>query len=314
MTIVDVITPVFNTPLHFLVAALNSLRAQTLSDWEAWIINDASDIMYTVQLVETLQSYADSRIHYLYTEHKGPAGSRNVGIINGKAPYVALLDSDDCWMPHHLSRQVAFLETDAELALVHGRCEVINEEGQRLYSNPPKAELNNLLPAKLFTAMLRENFIAASSVVIRRNILEKVGGFDDTFPCLVDKELWLRLLNAGAKFYYDPDVVFQYRVHSKNISKKTDLLLATRRRIINEVDDFARSNALFLDVDWPALRQEMVYHMHREAADAYLARGEYGQSLKYSSPFYAGVSRDSCLLFLRSLYLSLISWGNSGKS
>lgn len=314
MAFVDVIIPVFNTPFHFLMAALSSLRAQTFSDWEAWIINDGSDTPYTVQLVNTLQSYFDSRIHYLYTEHKGPAGSRNVGIVKGKALYVALLDSDDCWMPHHLSRQVAFLEADAELALVHGHCEVIDAEGQQLYSAPLKAELNNLPLAKLFTAMLRENFIAASSVVMRRNMLEQVGGFNDTFPCLVDKELWLRLLNAGAKFYYDPEVVFQYRVHSQNISKKTDLLLATRRRIINEAEAFVRSNALFSDVDWPALKREMVCHMRREAADAYFTQGEYGRSLKYSSPFYVGMSRDSYSLFLKSLYRSLTSWGNSGKT
>ena len=314
MAIVDVITPVFNTPLHFLMTALNSLCAQTFSDWEAWIINDASDESYTVQLVETLQSYADPRIHYLYTEHKGPAGSRNVGIVKGKAPYVALLDSDDCWMSHHLSRQVALLQTDAEFALVHGHGEVIDAEGRRLYSALPKLELNGLNPGKFFVAMLKENFVAASSVVMRRDVLEKVGGFDATFPCLVDKELWLRLLNAGAKFYYDPEVVFQYRVHSQNISKKTDLLLATRRRIISEVEGFMRSNTLFSDIDWPALRREMVCHMHREAADAYFARGEYGRSLKHSSLFYSGLSRDSCWLFLRSLYRFLTNWENTGKA
>lgn len=306
MAIVDVITPVFNTPLHFLMAALNSLRAQTFSNWEAWIINDASDELYTVQLEDTLQSYADPRIHYLYTDHKGPAGSRNVGIVNGQAPYVALLDSDDCWMSHHLSRQVALLQADAELALAHGNFEVINAEGHLLYSVPPKVELNTLSPGKLFADMLRENFVAASSVVMQRNILEHVGGFNDTFPCLVDKELWLRLLNAGYKFYYGPEIVFQYRVHSQNISKKTDLLLNTRRRIVDEVESFVRGNALFSDIDWPALKREMVCHMHREAANAYFARGEYGRSLKYSSPFYAGVSRDSCLLFLKSLYRSAI--------
>jgi hypothetical protein len=156
--------------------------------------------------------------------------------------------------------------------------------------------------------MLRENFVSASSVVLRRNVLERVGGFDATFPCLVDKELWLRLLGVRAKFHYDPEMVFQYRIHPQNISKKTDLLLATRRRIIDKVEGLVQQgDALLADIDWPTLKREMVCHMHREAADGYLARGEYSQALKYSSPWYAGVSRGSCMLFLRSLYRSLAS-------
>lgn len=314
MAIVDVITPVFNTPLNFVKAALDSLVAQSLGDWEAWIINDGSSELYTVQLMGILQSYNDQRVHYLHSVHRGPAGSRNVGILEGKARYVALLDSDDIWMSHHLSRQVALLQTDADFDLTHGHGEVIDAEGRQLYSALPKLDLNDLSPGNFFAAMLKENFVAASSVVMRRDVLEKVGGFDATFPCLVDKELWLRLLNAGAKFYYDPEVVFQYRVHSQNISKKTDLLLATRRRIINEVEGFMRSNALFSDLDWPALRREMFFHMHREAADSYFARGEYERSLKYSAFFYSGLSRDSFWLFMRSLYRFLINWENIGKT
>lgn len=314
MALVDVIIPVFNTPRSFLTVALDSLRAQSFSNWEAWVINDGSEKHYTTQLEETLRAYGDPRFHYLYSDHKGPAGSRNVGIVEGRAPYVALLDSDDCWMPRHLSRQVALLEANPEITLVHGHGDVIDSSGQRLHSPPPKTGLNGLSSAKLFADMLRENFVSASTVVLRRNMLEQVGGFDGTFPCLVDKELWLRLLKAGARFYYDPEVVFHYRVHPQNISKNTDLLLATRRRIINKVDGFLEGDTLLADIDWSSLKREMVSHMYREAAHGYFARGDYGQALKYSSPFYAGVSRSSCALLLRSLYRSLAIWRNSGNA
>ncbi len=314
MALVDVIIPVFNTPHRFLTVALDSLRAQTFSDWKAWVINDGSDKQYTVELEETLRAYGDPRIRYLYSDHKGPAGSRNVGIVEGRAPYVALLDSDDSWMLHHLSRQVALLEANVEIALVHGHGDVIDPAGRRIHSPPLKTGLNGLSTARLFTVMLRENFVSASSVVLRRSVLEQAGGFDATFPCLVDKELWLRLLKAGARFYYDPEIVFQYRVHPQNISKNTDLLLATRRRIIDKVEGLLQGNPLLTDVDWPTLKREMVCHMYREAADAYLARGEFRRALKYSSPFYAGVSRGSCVLFLRALYRSLTGRGNPAKA
>lgn len=309
MAQVDVITPVFNTPLRFLTVALDSLRAQTFTDWNAWIINDASDAAYTEKLEATLKAYADPRFHYLYSDHKGPAGSRNVGIVEGKAPYVAFLDSDDCWMPELLARHVAALESDAGVVLVHGHYEQIDEDGRRCGSVPPRQGLNDLGVPQLFAAMLRGNFVATSSVVVRRNSLEQVGGFDETFPCLVDKELWLRLLNAGAGFRYDPAVVFQYRIHAQNISKKTDLLLATRRRIIAKAERLVGENSAFAGIDWPSQKREMEHHMNREAAAVYLERGEFVRALKYSSPFHAGVSRESLLLFARSLYRSLRGFG-----
>lgn len=305
MALVDVIIPVFNTPHRFLTVALDSLRAQTFADWNAWIINDASDAAYTEKLEETLKAYADPRFHYLYSDHKGPAGSRNVGIVEGKAPYVAFLDSDDCWKPDLLARHVATLEGDAGIVLVHGHYEKIDADGRRYGSAPPREGLNDLSVPRLFATMLRENFVATSSVVLRRSSLEQVGCFDDTFPCLVDKELWLRLLNAGARFHYDPGIVFQYRVHSQNISKKTDLLLATRRRIIDKAERIVQENSSFAFMDWPRQKREMEYHMNREAAAVYLERGEFARALKYSSPFHAGLSRESCLLFVRSLYRSL---------
>jgi len=314
MALVDVIIPVFNTPRRFLTVALDSLRAQTFSDWKAWVINDGSDKQYTVELEETLRAYGDPRIHYLYSDHKGPAGSRNVGIVEGRAPYVALLDSDDVWMPHHLSRQVAFLEANAEIALVHGHCDVIDPAGRLVGSPTLKTRLNGLSTARLFADMLRENFVSASSVVVRRSVLEQVGGFDATFPCLVDKELWLRLLKIGARFYCDPEIVYRYRVHPQNISKNTDLLLATRRRIIDKAESLLKADGPLAGIDWPALKREMISHMYREAADGYLARGEYGRALRYSSPFYAGVSRRSCGLFLRSLYRSLAGRRKPGKA
>ena len=89
MALVDVIVPVYNTPQGFLTVALDSLRAQTFSDWMAWVINDGSDKLYTVELEETLKAYSDSRLHYLYSDHKEFDGvkmpTKEVILLNGAA-------------------------------------------------------------------------------------------------------------------------------------------------------------------------------------------------------------------------------------
>ena len=301
MTEVDVIIPVFNTPLRFLTEALDSLRDQTHTRWTAWVIDDGSDKKYSLALKDTLHKYNDSRLNYLYTEHKGPAGSRNVGIHKGTAPYVALLDSDDCWLPAHLARQVARLDTDNRVSVVHGHRTIIDSGGQPLTREFPHTGLNGIDAQQEIVRMLKENYVNASSVVVRRTVLDHVGYFDETFPCLVDKELWLRILIAGFRFHYDSEIVLLYRVHSQNISKKTQLLLETRQRIVEKAEAMIKGNALYADLDWNALRREMRHHMYLEAAEAHYELGNFVQALKFCLPTYSGLSPHSCKLFWRSL-------------
>src|SRR5262245_19477619 len=109
MAKVDVIVPVYNTKLSYLRDALDSLVAQTMGGWHAWVVDDGSDEAYGVELKALLQSYGDARFTYLYSDHKGATGSRNVAMARGSAEYIALLDSDDVWLPHHLAQQVGAL-------------------------------------------------------------------------------------------------------------------------------------------------------------------------------------------------------------
>ncbi|MBL0125029.1 MAG: glycosyltransferase family 2 protein [Betaproteobacteria bacterium] len=219
MSQVDVIIPVYNTPLLFLDEALASLRAQSFTDWTAWIINDGSADDYTDNLKHSLDALKDSRVVYLASDHKGPAGSRNVGLVEGAAPYIAFLDSDDCWLPGHLASQVARLEGDSALTLVHGHSRIIDSDSKPLRADPPIAGLNELSVRECFLRMLNHNFVNASSVVARRRALAEVSYFDGSFPCLVDKELWLRLLNRGARFYYDAEVVLFHRASAQYFQK-----------------------------------------------------------------------------------------------
>lgn len=306
VTQVDVIVPVFNTRLDYLADAIKSLRNQTFPDWCAWIVDDGSELEYGIRLQAHLQSYGDERIHYLYTEHKGATGSRNVAIRHGHAPYVAFLDSDDLWMPHHLSSHVSHLERAKEISLVHGFFEVIDSESQPMPSAPPWPGLNDLGNAECFVKMLKGNFIGASTVVLRRRILEDVGSFDASFPSLGDKELWLRLLNVNAKFHYDSKASALYRVHPGNISKNTDLLLATRRRIIEKAEVIIHGNPNFSEIEWPSLKRHMVRHMFREAAEVHFAEGRYDKAIKFAAPWRYGLSLRSCKIVLRSAVAVLL--------
>lgn len=300
MAKVDVIIPVYNTRLSYLADALGSLVAQTMEDWAAWIVDDGSDAAYGAQLKQLLQSKGDSRFNYLYTDHKGATGSRNVAMARGGASYIALLDSDDVWLPHHLAQQVAALDARPEVALVHGYFNVIDSNSLSMPAPEPLEGLNELDQASAFQRMLKQNFVGASTVVFRRSILDATGGFDPTFPSLGDKEWWMRMLDAGARFWYEPECSVLYRVHPGNVSHKTDLLLETRRRIIDKAEALVRRNPAFAGIAWPATRREMVHHMYREAAEVHYSQGRFGKALRYSAPWLSGFSVRSCSLALRA--------------
>ena len=159
MAQVDVIIPVFNTPINYLIEAINSLRTQVFTDWCAWIVDDGSRDEYGAQLKAQLATIADERIHYLYTEHKMATGSRNVAISKGNAPFVAFLDSDDCWMPHHLANHVTVLNKLDGISLVHGYFKVIDSGGRAMDSAPPWQGLNELSLTESFVKIDRKSVV-----------------------------------------------------------------------------------------------------------------------------------------------------------
>jgi glycosyltransferase involved in cell wall biosynthesis len=285
---VDVITPVYNTPLGFVREALESLRAQTVSSWVVWVIDDGSAPDYARALQSLLAEFNDPRLQYLAVEHAGPSGSRNRGLERGSAPYVAFLDSDDAWLPTHLDRQLSLLDAQPGFTLVHGHSEIIDEHSQITARPAAVKGLNTLDAAQCFERMARSNFINASSVVTRRNLLEQVKFFDPSFPCLVDKELWMRMLAAGARFHHDETVVLRYRVHSGNISKKTDLLLATRLRVVELAERLIRTTPAYSGIDWPRLKRDMLQHLHTEAAHGFFGLKRYADAAHHASPSKAG--------------------------
>src|ERR1039458_8017361 len=108
---VSVIIPAFNAAGH-IVAALESVFAQSFTDYEVILVNDGSPD--TEQLEQAIQPYV-SRIAYLAQENRGPSAARNLGIRHARGEWLAFLDSDDAWLPHYLAEQLRFLREDPAL-------------------------------------------------------------------------------------------------------------------------------------------------------------------------------------------------------
>jgi glycosyltransferase involved in cell wall biosynthesis len=205
-SLVSVVMPAFDAA-RFVHAAIESVRGQTHEDWELVIADDGSTDG-TADIVETI---GDPRIRVLRGSHSGlPAVGRNRAIAHSSGAFVAFLDADDVWQPDKLSRQLALLSARPEFGLVH--CGVAELGGRTVIKNAPPTE-------EPLVALLRENFVATSSVVVRRSALVEHGVFDED-PALrgaEDYELWLRLA-PFAGFGFIPEPLILYRVHEAGLS------------------------------------------------------------------------------------------------
>ncbi|RME70603.1 MAG: glycosyltransferase [Chloroflexi bacterium] len=207
---VSVVIPTYNSAAY-ITATVESVLAQTFTDYELIVVDDGS----TDDTARRLQPYM-GRLTYIYQENKKYSGARNAGLRAATGEYVALLDSDDLWLPDKLARQVVVMDAHPDVVLCNCQAAYIDPQGRPTHfrgqvfkgREAPGVEIFDALP-RLFTFDL---IITTSTVMIRRTALDQVGLFDDTHIHGEDWELWVRLASQG-RFAYLPDALAQYRVY-----------------------------------------------------------------------------------------------------
>ena len=209
-SLVSVVVPTYNHG-HFLKEAIQSLLLQTYPHWEALIINNYSED----NTIEVVEQFNEPRIKLVnFRNHGVIAASRNQGIRRAKGEYIAFLDSDDVWKPTKLDRCVDALMSGCSL-VCHGtiwRWE--NGRTRNVVHGPEKR-------ASYQALLYHGNRLATSATVVRKNIVEEVGGFntEPSFVTAEDYDLWLRIAKAGHQFCFIPGMLGEYRIHKDNASR-----------------------------------------------------------------------------------------------
>ncbi len=206
----SIIIPTYNHA-HFLRTALDSIRAQTFDGWEAIVVNNFSED----GTVDVVQSYNDPRIQLVNFANQGIiAAARNHGLSLTQAPFVAFLDSDDFWYPQKLQHCMDKLADGYDL-VCHAEIWAGPGERRRTMHYGPEAR------ATYESLLLEGNCISTSAVVVRREWLERVGGFSvqPEFVTAEDYELWLKLARDGAKIGFIDEVLGEYLIHDGNQSR-----------------------------------------------------------------------------------------------
>lgn len=267
MPLVSVITPTYNRA-YYLKQAIESVYAQTFTDWEMLVVDDGSGD--ETKALVSRYSEKDSRIHYLHQKNSGCATARNTGLKNAKGKYVAFLDDDDRWLPEKLGTQVAFMESHPEIGLCYTRFRVYRKVGDRL-------EEGKLFPPFLITKFeqLSDAFIPPSAQMIKKSCLDQLGGFDVRYHISEDFDLLLRFAQRWSIAPIDRvlvTTVMDGRNHTAQSEIKISLETSEILRNLELVPEY--SNRKRLIRAWIALRFYL-------AAREYLDQKNHWQAVIY---------------------------------
>lgn len=202
--LVSIIIPTYNRARD-LARALESVRSQSYTNWEAIVVdNHSSDDTDIV-----VAGYRDERIQLLKIHNHGIiAVSRNLGLHHAHGRYVAFLDSDDWWSADKLAHSVLALEDGADL--VYHDAWLVSRAGQVTFRR--RAKTWSLSIPNATDLIVRGNALVNSTVVLKRDLLLQIGGLCET-PALVgieDYDAWIRMAQLGAIFVRLPVVQAYY--------------------------------------------------------------------------------------------------------
>jgi glycosyltransferase involved in cell wall biosynthesis len=210
---VSVVIPMFNAE-RYIARAVGSALSSELQDLEILVLDDGS----TDGSREVVRTFTDPRVTLVpLPASGGPARPRNIGISHSRAPFVALLDSDDLLKPDYLASAVIGLERYPQAALAIADFEKIDVSDAVLQTSVHSADhaVLNLVrqhldstwqllsPTELQRGLLIHNFIGTSGVVLRKTAISEVGPFDESLVFAEDHDLWLRIAHRFGALYRD---------------------------------------------------------------------------------------------------------------
>ncbi len=253
--LVTVVIPTFNSA-DYLPATLDSVLAQSYSHLDVVVVDDGS----TDNTGEVLSPYLD-RIRYLRQDNwGGPSRPRNVAVEAAKGDLVAFFDSDDLMAPDKVVASVEAFAAHPGLGLVFSNFRGIDEKGDVCiadflfrYRNFREGLLGGegpvrILPAReAFSQLLRANFVGTSSVVCRKDVLDRVGPFDEDMLNADDIDMWRRIAYAGYDFGFVDLILHEYRkrgggVTARGFKRYPALLRGLEKQLVLDLEPWEQNH------------------------------------------------------------------------
>lgn len=219
--LISIVIPTFNHA-NYLKKALNSVINQTYRNWEIIIVDNHS----TDNTNSVISNFKKDKITVLKVNNDGViAKSRNKGIEIAKGKWIAFLDSDDWWSPRKLEIIEPYLNQSNDF--IYHDLQIMNKDNIKTKKKTLKSR--NLQKPATLDLILNGNPICNSSVVVRKKILEKIGGLNESKEMIAaeDYNAWIKISCLTDKFFYVSKSLGYYLIHEKGISHK-DMSIPSR--------------------------------------------------------------------------------------
>ena len=218
---VSIIMPSYNVA-PYISEALNSVFAQTYSEFEIIVINDGSPD--TPELKEALAPYLE-KVIYVEQENKGLPGARNVGLQIARSKLIAQLDPDDAWFPNFLDVQLGIMCKRPSLDVLYSDAVIFGgsaDDGRTLMELSPSSG------KVTFESLVSQRCTVFTCVTANRHALIRAGGYDQQLAASEDFDIWLRVAKTGGQIDYNPQILARYR-------RRPDSLSADPVRMYNSI-------------------------------------------------------------------------------
>lgn len=224
---ISIVTPVYNTDPVILEAMIDSVKKQTYANWELCIVDGGSTTPGVKHILEQAQA-GDARIKVRFLgRNKGIAGNSNEALSMATGRYIAFLDHDDLLSPFALYEIISAVNKDGSIDMIYSDEDKISEDGRRRYNL-------NFKPAWSPDLIRSHNYVT-HLLVIRKSIIDNIGGFRDSFDGAQDYDLILRASEKSEKIHRIPKILYHWRSHEKSSSDspfaKKDAYEAGRRAV-----------------------------------------------------------------------------------
>ncbi|MDP6754648.1 MAG: glycosyltransferase [Candidatus Marinimicrobia bacterium] len=221
---ISVVIPTFNRK-HTLPRAIDSVLSQSISPLEILVIDDGSTDDTNAWIQTTYPE-----IKFIKQPNHGVSAARNMGIKTAKSDWIALLDSDDEWLPDKLEKQVEMLNQNPGIKFCHTE-EIWVRNGVRVNQKKKHQKYGG----DIFEHCLDMCRISPSSAIFHQSILDDVGYFDEGLSVCEDYDLWLRITVKYPVLFLDEPLIKKYGGHEDQLSKVSDGIETYRIQVLEKL-------------------------------------------------------------------------------
>lgn len=213
---------IFLNAERFIEEAIQSVFGQSYREWELILVDDGTTDNSTLIAKSYANKYSEKvrYVEHAGHENRGMSASRNLGLMHARGQYVAFLDADDVWLPDKLGQQVEILNSHPDAAMVYGATQYWYswtgdaDDARRDYVIHPDVKPDTLVsPPALVSALLRNQVAASTGCLARREIIQQVGGYEESFRGMFEDQVFHSKISLRASVFVSSQCWYRYRKH-----------------------------------------------------------------------------------------------------